>query len=348
MRSGQVRFMSYNMFAYGDDLERAELAHKVIRQQRAEAAAAGDALVVAVQELIAGDLAVGGVGTRWCRRWWPGPGRRSKAGRAGWRLRELAEATGLRCEYQRNRPAVGVGNERYHLGLLWSDELSPAGGFAVVAGQALWHAYVQLDLDVGVREPVAHGSFHARPHGLRQRADECEVVVKRVYRSPSSRATLVGLDRNGVAADLPGWPPQVSGETLWPEYDHDPFHVRHGEPCRTVDWRREFVDQCRTWINADGTRGWEADRTAGRVLCDGGLVDAAAALKKPWAATVGHWSGEGACGSRRLDSVIVTPDVVPGLVSCEVIASSLAKKASDHLPVIARYAPTAITVSAGG
>lgn len=37
-----------------------------------------------------------------------------------------------------------MGNLRNHLGLLWSEELSPAGGFAVVAGQALWHAYLQL------------------------------------------------------------------------------------------------------------------------------------------------------------------------------------------------------------
>ncbi|RSN60607.1 hypothetical protein DMH01_15010 [Amycolatopsis sp. WAC 04182] len=345
MRSGQVRFLSYNLFNYGDDLEQAELAHKVIRQQREDAAKVGDALVVAVQELFAGDRAVGVGGTRWCRRWWPGAGGRSKAGRAGRRLRTLAEATGLRCEYQRNRPAVGVGNQRYHPGLLWSDELSPAGGFAVVAGQALWHAYVQLDLDVGVREPVAHGSFHARPHGLRQRADECEVVVKRVYRLPRRRATLVGLDRNGVPADLPGWPPQASRATSWPEYDHDPYRVRHGEPCRTVDWHPEFTFQCRTWVNADGTRGWEADRTAGRVLCDGGLVDAAAALNVTWAATVGHWPGDQACGPRRLDSVIVTPEVVPALVSCEVISGALAKKASDHLPAIARYAPAAITMS---
>ncbi|WP_410646372.1 hypothetical protein [Amycolatopsis sp. cmx-4-54] len=337
--------MTYNLMNYGDDAGQAELVHEVIGQARAAASAAGDALVVAVQELIAGEPRAGARRLRWCRRLWPGPGSRSKAGRAGWRLQTLAEATGLRCEYERNRPAVAVGSQRYHPGLMWSDELSPAGGFAVVSGRALWHAYVQVDLDVGALEPVAHASFHARPHGLNQRADESEVVLKRVYRPPRRRATLVGLDRNGMAADLPGWPPRASETAVWAEYDHDPYRVRHGEPCRTVDWHPEFVFQCRTWINADGTRGWEADRTAGRVLCDGGLVDTAAALNEPWAATVGHWPGDQACGPRRLDSVIVTPEVVPALMSCEVIASALAKDASDHLPVVARYAPAAIAVS---
>lgn len=103
MRSGQVRCLSYNLFAYGDDLERTELGHKMIRQQRAEAAKASDAQVVAVQELIAEGPAVGELRWRWCCRWWPGPGSRSTAGREGWRLRTLAEATGLRCEYERNR-----------------------------------------------------------------------------------------------------------------------------------------------------------------------------------------------------------------------------------------------------
>lgn len=336
--------MTYNLMNYGDDLEQAELAHEVIRQARAEAAAEGDALVVAVQELIAEDPAVGAGRARW----WPGRGSRSKAGRAAWRLRTLAEATGLRCEYERNRPAVAVGSRRFHPGLLWSDELSPAGRFAVVSGRALCHAYVQLDLDVGAVEPVCHASYQARPDGLRQRADEAEAVLKRVFRHPHRRGFLLGLDRNGVPADFPGWPPRVSDTArTWREYDHDPYHVRHGEPCRSVDWDREFIFQCRTWWNADGTRGWEADRTAGRILRDGGLVDAAAALDVPWAATVGHWPGDDACGPRRIDSVLVTPDVVPGLVSGEVIASDLARSASDHLPFVVRYVPTAIVTGAG-
>ncbi|WP_409496846.1 hypothetical protein [Amycolatopsis sp. cmx-11-12] len=347
--SGHVRIMTYNSMNYGEDPERAELVHEVIGQARAEASAAGDALVVAVQELIAEDPAAGVRSARWFRRWWPRSGSRSKAGRAGWRLQTLAEATGLRCEYERNRPAVAVGSQRYHPGLLWSDELSPSGRFAVVSGRALWHAYVQLDLDVGAAEPVAHASYHARPHGLNQRADEAEVVLKRVFRPPHQRPTLVGGDWNGVSADQAGANVRVpDGWIIAPDYDRDPYHFRHGEPGRSVDWHREFAFQCRTWTNRDGSRGWEADRSAGQILRDGGLIDAAAILKAPWAATVGHWDGDDVCGPRRLDIVRTTPDVVPALVSCEVIDSDLTRRASDHLPFVVKYAPAAIAAGSGG
>ncbi|MFK0244473.1 hypothetical protein ACIQUM_07230 [Amycolatopsis azurea] len=332
--------MSYNACNYGDDPERARFVQEVISRQRAEASEAGDALVVAVQELIAEDSALGA--GRW-RRWWPGRRLRSKAGLAAWWLRELGEATGLRCEFERNRSAVGVGNQRYQQGLLWSGEIEPAGGFVVVSGDALWHAYLQLDLDVGAKEPVRHASFHARPNGLGQRADEAEVVLKRVFRPPHRRPTLVGGDWNGVSADLPGWPPRAADPARpWREYDHDPYHFRHGQPGATVEWHPEFVFQCRTWTNPDGSREWEADRTAGRILRDGGLVDAAAALEVPWAATVGHWPGDDVCGARRIDIVRTTAEVVPALVSCEAIATDVAVKASDHLPVVVRYKPSAI------
>ncbi|OXM50310.1 hypothetical protein CFP71_28170 [Amycolatopsis thailandensis] len=272
---------------------------------------------------------------------------RSKAGLAARRLRELGEATGLRCEYERNRPAVAVGDQRYQQGLLWSEEIEPAGGFTVVSGDALWHAYLQLDLDVGAKGPVGHASYHARPHGLCQRADDAEVVLKRVFRPPHLRPTLIGGDWNGVSADLPGWPPRARGPVgSWREYDHDPYHLRHGQPCTTVEWHPEFIYQCRTWMNADGSLGWEADRTAGRILRDGGLVDAAAALDVPWAATVGHWPGDQVCGPRRIDIVRTIVEVVSALVSCEVLATDLTRKASDHLPVLVRYAPAAIATGA--
>ncbi|WP_152546765.1 hypothetical protein [Amycolatopsis orientalis] len=231
---------------------------------------------------------------------------------------------------------------------MWSDELSPAGGFAAVSGRALWHAYLQVDLDVGAVGPVAHASYHARSNGLRQRADEAEVVLKQVFRPPH-QPTLVGGDWNGVSADRAGAHLRVcDGWAVAPEYDRDPYHVRHGERCRSVDWHREFVFQCRTWTNGDGTLGWEADRSAGRILRDGGLVDAAAALEAPWAATVGHWDGDDVCGLRRLDIVRTTTDVVSALVSCEVIDSDLTRRASDHLPFVVTYAPAAIAAGSRG
>ncbi|MFC9249944.1 Scr1 family TA system antitoxin-like transcriptional regulator [Amycolatopsis thailandensis] len=50
--------MTFNLCSYGDDPERSRFVQEVISRQRAEASAAGDALVVAAQELLAEGPAV--------------------------------------------------------------------------------------------------------------------------------------------------------------------------------------------------------------------------------------------------------------------------------------------------
>lgn len=165
-----MRFATYNLLNYGTDPERADLVHQVIGGIRADSQAEGDGLVVAVQELIAdGD---------------------DKADAAGRLLQELGEATGLECLHRPNEPAVGVGNHRFHVGLLWTPGVEPAGDWRVYSGTNMWHSEAKLSLDVGARRPIQHAAYHAPPFGRHRRADEAERVVATMTRpsGPAARA----------------------------------------------------------------------------------------------------------------------------------------------------------------
>lgn len=330
--TGLVRFVSWNLLDYGkpgEDPARIERVHQVIRGERDAARAAGDALVLAVQELIADG--------------------EDKERLAGNRLQELAEATGLECRHAPDRPAVAVGNHRFHTGLLWTDTVVPAGGWGAYSGANVWHSIAKLSFDVGAGRPVAHASYHAPPFGRHRREDEAERVLA-VMTRPGGPG-LVGGDWNAVSADRvlrPGWDSDDdSVPDSWTYYDGDPY-VR-------VEWFDDLVYQVR-WRrpeNALESRGrtvgviesWKADRGAGEILYSGGLCDVAAELDaEPWTATTGHWPGD-PYPPRRIDAIRATRDLEAALTGYYVVAG--ARDASDHLPVAAVYDPQLVARGAG-
>lgn len=317
-----ITFASYNLLNYAQqhspqETARRERVHQVIRGIRA---AAGDGLVMAVQEVIADG--------------------ETKPALAGQRLQELAEATGLNCCYEPNTPAVAVGNHRFHVGLLWSEAIRPAGGWTTYSGTNVWHSLAKLQLDVGGRTPVQHATFHATPFGRYRRADEFERVLSTMTRPDDRPPGLIGADWNAVSADRvmrPGWISDEDAEPdRWMLYDPDPYTGIGKE------WHGDLVYQT-TWdYDDDGQRRWRADREPGEVLYAGGLRDAAAALNAPWQTTVGHWPEGDPYGHRRIDAIRVTEDVIPALLSYDVVNTELALSASDHLPVLVRYDPDSI------
>jgi hypothetical protein len=133
-----IRFATFNLYAYDHpdteaQRQRRERVHRVLESLRDAAASACDGLVIAVQELIAPDPVA--------------DGDLSKPQLAGRRLVELAEAVGLRCRYAQGKPAVAVGGQRHHSGLLWNDLVEPGGG----AAHDLWLAAVARAGDAAVR-----------------------------------------------------------------------------------------------------------------------------------------------------------------------------------------------------
>ncbi|HEY3690520.1 MAG TPA: hypothetical protein VGL46_09470 [Pseudonocardiaceae bacterium] len=364
-----VCFWTFNLFCYGDgdtpeDHARYEMLHQLIRAGHARAAAAGDVFVLAVQELVArdpDDPASRPHRGRPIRHWFRA--RPDKARLAGHRLAQLAEATGLRYQYAPNKPAVGVGTKRFHTGLLWDEQITPAGGFITLPGTGPWDSMsmVGLDLDVGARTPVKHASHHAPADGMNLRADGAERVLKAMTDARGYRPGVLGQDGNSTSAD---WIPLHKLDTehgeadTWVQYEPDPYLINPvtGEPVR---WRRSFANQCTVTRDREGHRTWQADRRPGEVLFEGGLYDSAAALRMlPWQPTVGHWPGD-LDGPRRLDITRITKEVVPALISCEVISTAPIptipisvirqqrsidpKKASDHLAFETCYNPAMIS-----
>lgn len=311
-----IRFVSYNLLDYGyeqdeRDAERWERVHQVIRDLVLAAREAGDGLVLAVQELVAageGDAQTAAAARRLC---------------------QLGEATGLDCHHAPGQAAVAVGNHRFHCGLLWSDGITPAGGWTAHAGTAVWHSLASLRLDVGAARPVRHASYHAGPFGRRRRADEAERVLATMTR-PACPG-LIGGDWNSISAD------RVQRDDRWPYYDPDPYAGLGRQ------WHGDLVYQAVWGYDDRGHRWWRADRDPGEALYSGGLRDAAPALDAPWQATVGHWPIGDPYGPRRIDAIRATPDVVPALRHHEVTTTGFTLTTSDHLPVTVIYDPAAIS-----
>ncbi|MET9263692.1 hypothetical protein [Amycolatopsis sp. NPDC004079] len=336
--AGLIRAVSWNLLDYGragEDPARIERVHQVIIGEREAARAEGDAVVLAVQELIAAG--------------------EDKARLAGRRLRELGEATGLCCDRAPNTPAVAVGNLEFHTGLLWTDGLDPVGGWAEISGVDIRHSLAMLHFDVGTGQPVMHASYHAPPWGKYRRADEAERVAAAMTLPGDRPPGLVGGDWNAPSADRVlrrGW---VTEDDLVPDerryYDDDPFRGTEawdGQFVHQTRWKRAKAADLR-WASRTAAVGdilsWRAEREPGEILAAGGLRDVAAELNhQPWTATTGHWNG-GAdpYPPRRIDRWHVTGELLPALVGYRVIDSDLALAASDHLPVVAVYDPRLVS-----
>jgi endonuclease/exonuclease/phosphatase family metal-dependent hydrolase len=260
------------------------------------------------------------------------------------RLRQLAADAGMNCLVPapgvgEGRAAVGVGARGFHVGLMWRDGIEPVGGSLRSYGaRDFWHSLACVTVDVG-GQLVRHAAHHSTPFGRRQRADQNERLVA-VLRKPRGLPTVVGADWNTECADRVL--DQESGD--WVLYEpRDPF--------ADTSWFDAMIYQCEWDYDSRGRRRHWADRQPGEVLWAGGLYDAAAALRAPWQATVGHHltDGFGTRGvKRRIDGIRVTAEVLGALRAHRVVDTDLARRASDHLPVTVEYRPSAIAVAPGG
>jgi endonuclease/exonuclease/phosphatase family metal-dependent hydrolase len=308
MASGTVRFGTYNLL----DLFAADTAE----HQRHYETVAGvirdlAADVLAVQEILAPD-----------------------AETAARRLRQLAGDAGLNCEVPEpggssgSEAAIAFGGHGYHVGLMWRDGIEPVpGSLRCYGGRDFWHGLALLTLDVG-GPLIRHGSFHASPFGRRLRADQNERLVAAVTRPRGEPPVLVGADWNTESAD------RRPDGTL---YEAD-------DPYAGLEWFADLIYQCRWDYDEHGRRRPRADREPGDVLWAGGLHDAAAVTGATWQPTTGHHPSDayGVRGvSRRIDAVRVTGELVPALRTHQVIDTARTRSASDHLPVLVEYHPSA-------
>jgi len=258
---------------------------------------------------------------------------------AAQRLRVLARDTGMACEIPaggrgETRVALAAGSRGYHCGLLWRPGLEVVpGSFRESGPGVLWHSAGWATFRLGGRL-VRHASFHATPFGRVLRTEQNTRLVAMLTSGPDGELPLlIGADWNGESADLV--PSDGSGA---------PALYEPGDPFACAMWRDDMIHQCRQAADGDRRRHW-VDRAAGQVLVDGGLTDAAAALRAPWQATTGHYPGDGygsAGITRRIDAIRVTRQVVPALRAHEVTDTELTRHASDHLPVTVEYAPERI------
>jgi endonuclease/exonuclease/phosphatase family metal-dependent hydrolase len=308
-----VRFGSYNMLNLFEDpspdgREHYRLVVEVIRALRAD--------VLAVQEIRAAD-----------------------AETAAARLVMLADDTGLRClvpsaDGGSRRAALAMGTRGFHVGLMWRDGIEPVAGSLRRYGSGnFWHSLAVVTLDLGGRQ-VRHAAHHATPFGRRLRADQNERLIAALTSQPDEPPVLVGADWNTECAD------RVRDDDAggWVLYEpRDPY--------AGVDWFDSLIYQCEWDYDEGGRRRHWADRRPGDVLWAGGLYDAAAALRAPWQPTAGHHpdDGYGAHGiRRRIDAVRVTQPVLGALCAHHVEDTDLARRASDHFPVVVAYLPSAI------
>jgi endonuclease/exonuclease/phosphatase family metal-dependent hydrolase len=254
------------------------------------------------------------------------------------RLRQLADDVGMSCTVPEpgrdGQPALAMGGHGYHCGLLWREGIEPVPGSLRCHGaEYFWHSLASVTLDVGATR-VRHAAHHATPFGRRLRADQNELLVGLVTGPPRGMPTLVGADWNTECAD------RVRDEDPGEWILYEP-----GDPYAAVEWFDEMINQCEWDYDERGRRRHRADRRPGDVLWAGGLHDAAAALNAPWQATVGHHPDDafGAHGVwRRIDGVRVTRPVLRALRAHHVEDTGLTRRASDHLPVTAEYAPAVL------
>jgi endonuclease/exonuclease/phosphatase family metal-dependent hydrolase len=254
------------------------------------------------------------------------------------RMTQLAGDIGMDCAVPGSgtgsgRPVLAMGTRGYHAGLMWRPGIEPVPGSLRAYGLGnFWHSLACVSLDVGGQQ-VRHASHHATPFGRQLRADQNERLTA-VLKYSGGQPVLVGADWNTECADRVY--DEASG--TWVMYEpRDPYSG--------LSWFDGLVYQCEWDYDERGQRRHWADRRPGDVLWAGGLHDAAAVLRAPWQATVGHHPDDtyGVRGiRRRIDGVRVTGPMLGALRAHHVDGTELARSASDHLPVTVEYLPAAI------
>jgi endonuclease/exonuclease/phosphatase family metal-dependent hydrolase len=315
--TGTVRFGSYNLLCLFEDDSAAGREHyRLVVETIREL----DADVLAVQEIRVPDPAAAAAG-----------------------LERLAADAGLCCRVPdgsgAGQAALGAGGHGFHVGLMWRDGIEPVPGSLRSYGRGdFWHALALVTLDLGGRL-VRHGAHHATPFGRRLRADQNERLVALLsVGSGSGLPVLVGADWNTVCADRIR--DAASGD--WVLYEPE-------DPFAGSAWADGLIHHCQWDYDERGRRRHWADRGPGDVLWAGGLYDAAAALRAASQPTYGHYPapGRGSDIRCRIDGIRVTAPVLPALRNHQVTDTALARTASDHLPVLVDYLPSAIADSVG-
>lgn len=254
------------------------------------------------------------------------------------RMLQLAGDIGLNCTVPEAgggsaRPVLAMGTRGYHAGLMWRAGIEPVPGSLRAYGQGnFWHSLACVTLDTGGQR-VRHASHHATPFGRQLRADQNERLTA-VVKNSGGLPVIIGADWNTECADRVY--DEARGAWVWYE-QRDPYSG--------LSWFDGLVYQCEWDYDERGERRHWADRRPGDVLWAGGLHDAAAVLRAPWQATVGHHPDDayGIRGiRRRIDAVRVTSPMLGALRAHHVDGTGLARSASDHLPVTVEYLPAAI------
>ena len=308
-----VLFTSYNVLnLFQEDSAAERKRHKLVT----ESIRALSPDVLAIQEIRAADR---------------------KTARA--RLRRLADEVGMRCtvprpDNERAQPALAMGTHGYHCGLMWRDGIEPVPGSLRCYGAGyFWHSLASVTLEVGGVQ-VRHAVHHATPFGRQLRADQNELLIAMLAIPRGGLPTLVGADWNTECADRV----RDGKSGKWGLYEP-------ADPFAGTEWFDGLVYHCEWEYDSRGQRRHWADRRPGDVLWAGGLYDAAAVLRAPWHATVGHHLDDpyGEHGIwRRIDAIRVTRPVVGALRAHHVEDTELTRRASDHLPVTVEYAPSAL------
>lgn len=235
------------------------------------------------------------------------------------RLYYLAGELGMSCQHD-GKPALSHSAAHGQVAVLWRPDLPVAG---VVDHRTDPYRFVVVEFDLGLDHPFAVGSYHATPFERDQRPDAARRIQGIMTRDHRGHGILCGDFNDTGAAEIDGT-----------YYDPDWSATR--------PWHPDFVHVCERYTDAGGVLRHKADRRAAHVLEWGGLHDAAAHLRVPWARTEGHWPGDETYGDRRLIRAHVKTNTLAALRNITVTDTPLTRAASDHLPVTVELDPSAV------
>jgi hypothetical protein len=231
-------------------------------------------------------------------------------------LQQLAQATGMQYMVDGRAALAAGGHDDLAVGLLWRGVDVVSDSWRSIEGGPLWHALGRATFAIGGWR-VSAAAYHAPPkRGRPQRLAEASIVVEAMTqpdellppltRNPDGKVlSVIGYNGNSVGADR-----HPDGRYYDPDPHQEPPAHYEGEPHET-------------W--------YPTDRRPAAVMTAGGLIDVAPMLEDQWIPTTGHWPTE-QNGSRRIDVMRMTPDLLGYAAMYKVIDTPLGRTVSNHLP----------------
>ncbi|NNH73720.1 hypothetical protein HLB23_28355 [Nocardia uniformis] len=216
---------------------------------------------------------------------------------------------------------------RFYVGLMWRPDIEAVPGTFQSYGRGrsrLWHCLAAVELDYGGSRMRAC-SWHADVFDPQWRISEAYQIAW--IANNGNVPTLIGCDSNSLPASRVGVPWSRRWRRPWqPTTWSDP------DPYPGTGWFPDRVHQLDP--TASGVRG---DRRADRILVDpqfGQLIDTAVEAGRPLECSTGHWPTD-RHPPRRVDRIYGTHHFRGRVAGFEAISTDAAKRASDHLPVLA-------------